>query len=480
MTQPRAMKMILFDMDNCLFDHLFSLRCAASALQRCINSHPSVTSRVHCKIPFPRDQSFFHMDEDAALQRTHVDQAEQLFTDHGLPQPSLEEVEALYAIYKDAYGKSRRAAPGSVRAVARLREDGYQIASMSAHAFEKHEAMARFLGFGDLVDVMVTAPDVATQHAEDSELLDYAVGQMHHPALAVVVVRRHNNSAASISSNPGMTVMLRSSPSPSPSPARHSSQCGGAEQGTRTMASFDQLLDHLHVRTRRFAPTISCIRGGSSGSTMVLEGFGMDLVTEPRAGGFYVSKRVARSLVEKMGTVLVHVAQRLHVAALTELGEMMRMIAGAGAAPPPGGAKLRILIPGGGGHQQAKTTRDESPSPPPPPPCVVVVAVERRHSILAEMARLDLDTDAHTDPILRATADCLRSHCGHLTREHPRQAMRSLRSAMITVAEAAGLREDLLIAGDNIEPWIGSRTRRGEDKGNGGDDACLPSAFGRD
>lgn len=453
MTQPRAMKTILFDMDNCLFDHLFSLRCAASALQRCINSHPSVTSRVPCKIAFSKDQSFFHMDEDATLQTTHVDQAEQLFTDHGLPQPSLEEVEALYAVYKDAYGKSRRAAPGSVRAVARLREDGYQIASMSSHALEKHEAMARFLGFGDLVDVMVTAPDAATQHAGDSELLDYAVGQMHHPALAVVVVRRHNNSV----SNPGMTVMLRSSPSPSP--ARHSSQCCRAEQRTRTrtMASFDQLLDHLHVRTRRFAPTISCSRGSGSSSSstvVVLEGFGMDLVTEPRAGGFYVSKRVARLLVEKMGTVLVHVARRLHVAALTELGGMMRMIAGAGA-------KLRISIPGGGHQQQAETTTgDESP-----PPCVVVVvAVERRHSILAEMARLDLDTDAHTDPILRATAACLRSHCGHLTREHPRQAMRSLRSAMITVAEAAGLREDLLIAGDNIEPWIGSRarTRRGD------------------
>ncbi|GAB0134282.1 hypothetical protein EsDP_00002660 [Epichloe bromicola] len=467
MTQPRAMKMILFDMDNCLFDHLFSLRCAASALQRCINSHPSVTSRVPCKIPFPRDQSFFHMDEDATLQRTHVDQAERLFTDHGLPRPSLEEVEALYAIYRDAYGKSRRAAPGSVRAVARLREDGYQIASMSAHAFEKHEAMARFLGFGDLVDVMVAAPDAATQHAGDSELLDYAVGQMRHPALAVVVVRRHSNSI----SNSGMTVMLRSSPSPSPSPARRSSQCCRAEQGTRTVASFDQLLDHLHVRTRRFAPTISRSRGGSgssssssSSSTVVLEGFGMDLVTEPRAGGFYVSKGVARSLVEKMGTVLVHVARRLHVAALTELGGMMRMIAGAGA-----GAKLRISIPGGGGggHRQAKTTRDDES---PPPPRVVVVAVERRHSILAELARLDLDTDAHTDPILRATADCLRSHCGHLTREHPRQAMRSLRSAMITVAEAAGLREDLLIAGDDIEPWIGSRTRRG-DRGDRGD-AC--------
>lgn len=431
--------MMLFDLDNCLFDHIFSLRCADSALKRYISCHTGLDSQAlvyACKLLFQKEMSFY-MDEGAALQRACIGQTEQIFIEHGLPMPDRKDVETLYGLYKEAYCNNRRAAPGAIQTMARLRDDGYQIASMSSHELEQQEKMANMLGFRHLIDHMLCL-DMAIRSGEDDEMLEYAIKQMDHPGHTVVVVRHSLGAckAGAAATKSGMRVMVNTS-------VAQKSECRWLDESPAIVHRLDQLLDRLQIKTRRFTPTISCKRG-----RVILEGLGLDLVTERRAG-FYVSNKTARLLVEKMGAVLLHISRRLHVEALVELVEMMRLIASTGA--PSGGAEISIFVPGQ--DQINDKTLNEST-----PPCMVV---EKRHSIMAELSRLTLDTDGRTDAVIRATAKYLQLHCNDLMREHPRQAIGRLRSAIITIAEAAGIREHLCISGANIEPWIGSKARSG-------------------
>ncbi|KAG6035554.1 hypothetical protein E4U41_006014 [Claviceps citrina] len=375
-----------------------------------------------------------HEDEDAAVQTARIgEKTEQLLIDHGLPKPSLGNVKALYAVYKEAYRNNRRAAPGAIQAMARLRENGYQIASMSAHGLEQHEEMATVAGFRHLIDHIVRL-DIASRSAQDGEMLDQIIRQLKHPVHLVLV--RHISLASKLgtsSTNSGMRIIVYSS-------LTRNSESWRPDSRPTTIHRLDQLLHHVGIKTRCFTPTMSCHRG-----QVVLEGLGMDLVTEPCAD-YHMSKKTAKSLVQKMGTVLLHISQRLHIIALTELGEMMRLLASTDA--PSGAAEIRIFAPG---HDQAKSLKESTH-------CLVV---EKRYSIVVELGRLTLDIDSHTEPIIRATANYLQLHCNDLMREHPRQAIRRLRSATITIAEAAGIREYLSILGENIEPWIGSKARSG-------------------
>jgi hypothetical protein len=191
-----------------------------------------------------------------------------------------------------------------------------------------------------------------------------------------------------------------------------------------------QLLEHLGITNPRFEPCFVSRPG-----QLVIEGIGIDLVTEPRHC-LRISKGTVLSHAENMGRVLGSVSEKRYGSAMSRLEEMIRAIAK--AAMPIDETAIQISYPGQG-QGEASVAQPE---------CHFT---DRDHSICAEYARLALAADSENEAALRDVAVLLQSHCNNLMRDYPRAALRDLRSAMLILAETAGVKGDTIIRGEKID-----------------------------
>jgi len=144
-----------------------------------------------------------------------------------------------------------------------------------------------------------------------------------------------------------------------------------------------------------------------------------------------MSKETALSLVENMGRVLGSVSDKHYGSAMSRLEEMIRAIAKV-TLMPIDETPIKISYPGQG----------QGGSSVAQPECHFTV---RDHSICAEYAQLALAADSETEAALRDVAVLLQSHCNNLMRDNPRAAVYDLRSAMLVLAELAGVKGDMII-----------------------------------
>jgi hypothetical protein len=186
-----------------------------------------------------------------------------------------------------------------------------------------------------------------------------------------------------------------------------------------------QLLEYLGITKRRFEPCF-----GSRPGELVIEGMGIDLVTEPRHC-LCMSKETALSLAENIGQVLGSVSEKRYGSAMSRLEEMIRAIAKV-AIPIRDEITIKISYPGQG---QGGVTDAQLE-------CHFTV---REHSICAEYAQLALPADSENEAALRDVAVLLQSHCNNLMRDDPRAALNDLHSAMLVLAELAGVKGGTII-----------------------------------
>lgn len=145
-----------------------------------------------------------------------------------------------------------------------------------------------------------------------------------------------------------------------------------------------QLLDHFGVTSRRFEPHFASIP-----NQLVIEGIGIDLVTEPRHC-LRVSKETVQFLAENMGQVLAGAAEKRYIAAMSHIESMIRAIAK--AASPIDEARIQVSFPG----------RDRGETITHSPDCHVT---DRDHSICAEYLRLALNTDSENETTIQISRD---------------------------------------------------------------------------
>ncbi|KAK8052321.1 hypothetical protein PG993_003706 [Apiospora rasikravindrae] len=154
-------KAIVFDLDNTLFDHQHSSRCAISAVR---NRCPELAGKTLDELITKYDAAFQKL-YDAYLRKeiTHahmgVKRIQTFFTDLGLAA-SPEKVKEFRAIYKPAYREARRAAPGSIETLTKLREHGYSLAILTNGHVKKQNEKAELIGVRHLVHHLVTSEEV--------------------------------------------------------------------------------------------------------------------------------------------------------------------------------------------------------------------------------------------------------------------------------------------------------------------------------
>ncbi|KAL6904273.1 hypothetical protein GGI43DRAFT_432864 [Trichoderma evansii] len=214
------------------------------------------------------------------------------------------------------------------------------------------------------------------------------------------------------------------------SPTAYNSQKLLFGQQIPIIRQMTQLLGHFGIASPRFKPHFVSVPG-----QLVIEGIGIDLVTEPRRY-LQISKEGVQFLAERTGMVLDCTAQKRHIPAMSHIESMIRTIAK--AAGLINEEMIQISFPG----------RELGEIITVKPTCHVT---GRYHSMRAEYVRLALDTVSENEATLREVASLLQGHCNYLMGDYPKAAIRQLRCAMLILAEQAGIRQNTIITGEQID-----------------------------
>ncbi|KAL6829664.1 HAD-like domain-containing protein [Trichoderma sp. SZMC 28015] len=173
------MKVVFFDLDGTLFDHHHSLHLAIAAIQRNYAGLAEKTvDELIDKYSIALQQAYdAYLDKVITYEEADVQKIHLFFSSLGLPEHSLGEVQKFRDTYKTVYRKNRRATPGSIEALVRLREYGYRIAIITNGQVEDQTAKAKAIGIHHLIDRIITSEE-AGYRKPDRRIFQYAIEQL--------------------------------------------------------------------------------------------------------------------------------------------------------------------------------------------------------------------------------------------------------------------------------------------------------------
>jgi putative hydrolase of the HAD superfamily len=163
-TPDGATKLILFDLDGTLFGHYHSLRCAVSAIQDgwpqlASHNRNDLISVYNGALQQAYDK---YLSKEITYEETNALNVQLFFAALGIPEPSLEDITRFRKSYQPAYRSNRRATPGAVEALVRLREAGHELVIVSNGQVEDQTAKAKEIGILHLVDGIITSEEVGS------------------------------------------------------------------------------------------------------------------------------------------------------------------------------------------------------------------------------------------------------------------------------------------------------------------------------
>ncbi len=149
-------------MDNTLFDHHHSLQSAISAVQEkyadlARHDPEDLVVEYSAALQHAYDK---YLRKEITYEETQGMKVHMFFTALGLQEPTPEEVKEFRATYKPAYRASRRATPGSIETLVRLREHGYCLAIVTNGQIEDQTAKVEAIGLRHLIDRIFTSEEV--------------------------------------------------------------------------------------------------------------------------------------------------------------------------------------------------------------------------------------------------------------------------------------------------------------------------------
>ncbi|KAF4968557.1 hypothetical protein FSARC_4072 [Fusarium sarcochroum] len=245
---PLTTRSIFFDLDNTLFDHYHSLRCAISAVQ---NNYPGLTGIETQMLADQYNKALqkaynSYLDKEVTYEETESQKVKLFFGALGLPEPTLEDIKNFRAIYKPVYRANRRATPGSVETLARLRENGYQTAIITNGQVEDQSAKAKAIEIHHLVDRIITSEE-AGYRKPDIRIFQYAMEQLGASPNTICMIGDSADSDIRGALDAQLTAILYSP-----------SSCDSTEllfgQEVPVMSHMGQLLSQLGIATRNFHP----------------------------------------------------------------------------------------------------------------------------------------------------------------------------------------------------------------------------------
>ncbi|KAF4448570.1 had-superfamily subfamily variant 1 [Fusarium austroafricanum] len=421
---------MFFDLDNTLFDHEHAEYCAMSALQ---NEVEDLAEYFLEDLVKQFNRSLEHVYEryhnkEITFEETHPEKIKHFSDALGFEEPDAETIEEIRAIYKAAYLANRRATPGSIELLCRLREHGYRTAIITNGEIKEQTNKAKAIGIYHLVDRIITSEEVGCPKP-DICIFKYAMNQMRVPPGFGYMVGDHFEKDI----RPALYANLH--------PiwyAPHYWDMWYTIFGMKrpVIHHMGELYNLFHLSPpASFEPHFF-----KSKTHFKITGLGINIVTEPRYS-FKASSKTVQNLVEVMGYALRAISTYQYTSAMCFLEGILLLTFDSVESGPE---DLKVSYPGQEGPVMALAQ----------PQCY---AEERKHSIFV---RCELSLWVYAGyhlALLGEVAVLLQSSFNSLMKERPRQALRRILKAMEKVARHGGFDKDFLVSGaeflDQGDKW---------------------------
>ena len=182
-------RMIWFDLDDTLFDHSYS---AALGIQRVGQMYSALAGRAVGEFVAFYNQALNEVYPEylrgeidfGEMRRRKLDR---FFQIAGIQRSEVPAVTEFHRIYDEGYATERRATPGSMAALQRLRDAGIEIAVLTNGMQRIQEAKLRAIGLEWLVPHLLTS-EQAGATKPDPEIFHWALQRTGRAANQVVMV----------------------------------------------------------------------------------------------------------------------------------------------------------------------------------------------------------------------------------------------------------------------------------------------------
>ncbi|KAH7183205.1 HAD-like domain-containing protein [Fusarium flagelliforme] len=167
--------LIIFDLDKTLSDHDYPTRCALTAVQE---QHPDFKDVSAQKLIDTYNKS---LDEaynkwlhgKIGYYEKDVEKFKLLYKYLGMPEPTDDDMESFKNIYKPTHRSCRRATPGSIETLVKLRDLGYRIGIITNGPTNGQIRKIKGIGAYDLVERIITSEEVGVSKPS-TEIFRYA------------------------------------------------------------------------------------------------------------------------------------------------------------------------------------------------------------------------------------------------------------------------------------------------------------------
>lgn len=419
---------VLFDLDNTLYDHYYSLRNAMT-IQRCrlsLNSFPigQLIDIYNGSLQKAYDR---YLRKEISYEETGHEKVSLFFHNLNLSAPGRDDVDTFLTSYDKVYFSDRRAAPGAIETLVRLNEHGFRIGVVTNGQTKDQRAKMEAIGMADLIDAVFTSEEVGYPKPS-KEMFQVALEAFNTKSGSALMVGDDIKSDIEGALNNGIDAVLYN-------PISRERKIKVAGVIIPVIHHMKELLSHLGLEETAFVPSIKL-----SGDTINFSGFGIDIVTAPRHC-MSLRKETIRTCFVEMSQLCLELSEGKPISALARLKRMMIMTAHDANLIDEN--RVEIIAPGLPDVFQPTT--------------IVIPYEERKNSIRIEnfsgqirlMSGLNWAPDANK---MEMVLKLFQGFLDKLSIDHPRAGIRLLRDSFYLIAEQAGIdRSNVVIRGEGIE-----------------------------
>ncbi|MFT7184182.1 MAG: HAD superfamily hydrolase (TIGR01549 family) [Oceanicoccus sp.] len=426
MRQPK--NTVLFDLDKTLFDHYYSSKRAVAAIRKRFGLSAHDTNKLIDLYNEALQEAYDrYLGKEITYAEKDLEKVRLFFQKLNLPTPDEAKIHEFLELYETSYQEDRRATPGSVETLVRLKEHGYKLAIVTNGQAADQALKLEVIGIANLVDAVVTSEGIG--HPKPSpEMFDAALVKLDASKDSAFMVGDSVKSDIVGALENGLDAVLYD-----PRSEKDEREINGVR--VRVIHHIKELLSHLGIEGPNFAPEITV-----SDDVLQFSGMGADLVTAPRHC-MALDKETIKICFSEMSQLCDDLSEGKPLIALARLRTIM--LALAKDANLIDETQIRIECPG-----LANTTEELTATVP---------HEERKHSLAVSdfSGEIRLQAAAGWHPDAQEMERVLRlfqQFFDKLSIDHPRAGLRSLRDAFRLIGKQAGIdQENILIQGERIE-----------------------------
>ena len=424
----QAKDTILFDLDKTLFDHYYSSKLAIAAVrERFRLGIHDIGELIRLYNDALQEAYDRYLVKEITYEEKDLEKVKLFFQKLNLAVPDDSVIHEFLELYETAYQEDRRATPGSIETLVRLREHGYKLGVVTNGQMSDQAAKMEAIGIDGLVDIIVTSEEVG-HHKPSPEMFDTALNRLGSEKVSALMVGDSIKSDVEGALDNDIEAVLYA-------PLSEEVEREISSIRIRVIRHMKELLDYLGIEEPTFEPKII-----PSDKQVQFSGLGADLVTAPRHC-MALHKETIKTCFSEMAQLCNDLSNGSPLIALARLRVIMLAIAK--DANLIDERKIQI--------ECAKVPNTIEAS------TITIPHKERKNSLsvanFSGKILLTSKTDWH--PNIEKIKEILRlfqQFFEKLSIDHPRAGLRSLRDAFYLIGEQAGIdRKDILIQGEKIE-----------------------------